>query len=315
MKKLFYCRLMFIMSFAFLFQACQEPDGLTKDDPKKGELRVSFTTAARPDSRIREADVPTWVIMSVKDAAGNYVLNSEKLALTKVGSGYFTRNVEFNEGAYTVVDFIVLGTADTAIYLTPKTGSEFEELVNNPLPVSFDVSANATSDVVLEVISASLGEANQFGYATFSFVLVDPFTDGLIAYYPFSNNAEDVKNGNNGTVSGAVPTMDKSNNVNSAYFFDGVDDKINIGDFLDAGASDFSLVFKVKVSEFRGPKIGTDGSGGWILSKGVTIYGTPRRAGYAVRARKHNGENYFQFYVGNQNEEVFVVEDFGYLEI
>nr|HXK49876.1 LamG domain-containing protein [Clostridiales bacterium] len=46
--------------------------------------------------------------------------------------------------------------------------------------------------------------------------------DGLVAYYPFSGNADDASgNGNNGTVHGATLTEDRFGNPNSAYYFDG----------------------------------------------------------------------------------------------
>jgi hypothetical protein len=49
-------------------------------------------------------------------------------------------------------------------------------------------------------------------------------TSGLLAYYPFNGNANDVSgNGNNGIVNGATLTTDKSGNINSAYSFDGTD--------------------------------------------------------------------------------------------
>ena len=44
--------------------------------------------------------------------------------------------------------------------------------------------------------------------------------NGLVAYYPFNGNANDVSgNGNNGTVSGATLTSDKDGNTNKAYEF------------------------------------------------------------------------------------------------
>lgn len=53
-------------------------------------------------------------------------------------------------------------------------------------------------------------------------------TNGLVGYWPFSGNANDESgNGNNGTVNGATPAVDRNNNVNSAYSFDGVDDWID----------------------------------------------------------------------------------------
>ncbi|MEQ9353698.1 MAG: FG-GAP-like repeat-containing protein [Vicingaceae bacterium] len=52
--------------------------------------------------------------------------------------------------------------------------------------------------------------------------------DALLAYYPFSRNAVDsTGNGNDGTVSGAVLTTDRFGSANSAYSFDGFNDKIS----------------------------------------------------------------------------------------
>ncbi|MBN2708520.1 MAG: LamG domain-containing protein [Calditrichaceae bacterium] len=54
---------------------------------------------------------------------------------------------------------------------------------------------------------------------------------GLIAYYPFSGNADDESgNGLHGIVSGSVLTLDRLGNENSAYQFDGIDDVITIYD-------------------------------------------------------------------------------------
>ncbi len=52
---------------------------------------------------------------------------------------------------------------------------------------------------------------------------------GLVAYLPFSGNALDVTgNGYNGTVYGATLTTDRLGNANSAYYFDGNDDHIEL---------------------------------------------------------------------------------------
>ena len=55
-------------------------------------------------------------------------------------------------------------------------------------------------------------------------------TNGLVAYYPFSENANDVSgNGNNGTVNGALLTTDRFGNVNSAFSFNGINNFIELG--------------------------------------------------------------------------------------
>jgi hypothetical protein len=67
-------------------------------------------------------------------------------------------------------------------------------------------------------------------------------TDSLVLYLPFNGNAVDVSgNGNDGTVNGAILTEDRFGNPNSAYYFDGVDDYINIGNPLNDDTTPFSF--------------------------------------------------------------------------
>lgn len=54
-------------------------------------------------------------------------------------------------------------------------------------------------------------------------------TNGLIAYYPFTGNANDLSgNSNNGTVNGATLTTDRFSNANSAYHFNGSSNYISV---------------------------------------------------------------------------------------
>jgi len=60
--------------------------------------------------------------------------------------------------------------------------------------------------------------------------LLGALNDGLIAWYPFTGNANDASTtGNNGTVVGAQLTSDRNNVPNQAYLFNGTTDYINIG--------------------------------------------------------------------------------------
>lgn len=58
-------------------------------------------------------------------------------------------------------------------------------------------------------------------------------TNGLVAYYPFSGNADDAGgNGHHGTVMGASLTTDAAGQPDCAYYFDGTDDYISLSGFL-----------------------------------------------------------------------------------
>jgi hypothetical protein len=54
-------------------------------------------------------------------------------------------------------------------------------------------------------------------------------TTGLVGYYPFTGNSNDLSGNNlNGTVNGATLTTDRFGNANAAYSFDGINDYIEI---------------------------------------------------------------------------------------
>ena len=62
-------------------------------------------------------------------------------------------------------------------------------------------------------------------FSTFVFAQVPSYapTNGLIGYWPFNGNANDVSgNAKNGTVTGATLTSDRFGSTNSAYNFSGV---------------------------------------------------------------------------------------------
>lgn len=76
-----------------------------------------------------------------------------------------------------------------------------------------------------------------------------PFS-GMVAYYPFNNNATDIISGLNGTIYGSVsPTSDIEGNPNTAYSFDGSTGYIltssNVG---IAGTSARTLSVRIKSS-------------------------------------------------------------------
>lgn len=71
-------------------------------------------------------------------------------------------------------------------------------------------------------------------------------TNSLMGWWPFNGNANDESgNGNNGTVNGATMTIDRYGNVNSAYYFDGIDDNIITNSFANL-SGDFTFSCWVK---------------------------------------------------------------------
>jgi hypothetical protein len=92
-------------------------------------------------------------------------------------------------------------------------------------------------------------------------------TNGLVAWYSFTGNANDVSgNGNNGTVNGATLSADRFGNTNSAYSFNGANnDYIEVPDNSMFQAESASWSIWVKISNPSG------GNGYGIMSKGSDL--------------------------------------------
>lgn len=65
---------------------------------------------------------------------------------------------------------------------------------------------------------------------TFSYTIP---TESLVAYYPFNGNANDLSGkGHNGTANGCSLVTDRLGNGNSAYYFDGINDRMYFGSWF-----------------------------------------------------------------------------------
>ena len=91
---------------------------------------------------------------------------------------------------------------------------------------------------------------------------------GLVGFYPFCGDANDASGlGNNGVAKGAVLTTDRFGNPNSAYFFDGVDDWVEV-----ANSASLTLTGEMSMSAW----VNTSGPNGQnyqtIVSKRQTYW-------------------------------------------
>jgi hypothetical protein len=91
-------------------------------------------------------------------------------------------------------------------------------------------------------------------------------TSGLLAWYPFTGNSNDVSgNGNNGTNNGATLTSDRFGNANSAYSFNGTSNYIDVNDVssLRLNNTDYTISFWTYINAY-----GTGGGTAFIYKRG-----------------------------------------------
>jgi len=131
----------------------------------------------------------------------------------------------------------------TAVTFEYGTTSSYGQTINaSPSPVTgnaiTNVSANLTGLTAGTTYHFRVKAVNSVGTTygsdmTFTTLYPPPPTSGLSAYYPFNGNANDESvNNYNGTVTGAVLSPDRFGTNNSAYYFNGINNKIYIGNSL-----------------------------------------------------------------------------------
>ncbi len=90
-----------------------------------------------------------------------------------------------------------------------------------------------------------------FGLATISMAQVPSYvpTNGLVGWWPFNFNSNDESgNGNNGTVNGALPCLDRFSNPVSAYEFNGSNSSIFISNAFDLPVRTSNIWFLTTIS-------------------------------------------------------------------
>ena len=157
-------------------------------------------------------------------------------------------------------------------------------------PVPADADGDGVSDAQDQCPNTPAGETVDVNGCSDSQAGSAVINEELAAYYPFNGNANDAsENSINGTVHGALLTMDRFDKANSAYHFDGDWDYIEAGTTSDFNyihdGSDFTISVWVKHD--------TDNGGGGILGntigvdrKGFYLSVSKRNVGFSVGKNK-----------------------------
>jgi len=146
--------------------------------------------------------------------------DSLSLALTKANNTIVESNL-------TVASIVV--SLDSLKSQLKTTLSQIT-LINNAQPKT-DLSISNTSPQLIALNQKYLELLARYNSIL---IIINTFSSinisyGLIAYYPFTGNANDSSGfGNNGIVSGSTLTSDRFNKLSSAYYFNGVSNYIKI---------------------------------------------------------------------------------------
>ncbi|MEY5001478.1 MAG: hypothetical protein RLZZ211_1514 [Bacteroidota bacterium] len=150
------------------------------------------------------------------------ICNGSTATLTATGAATYSWTNSVQNG----VGFTPIATTTYTVTGTDANGCTGTDAVTVTLMPTPTISATNTS--VCAGQSTTLTASTTSGTSNCP-SLAGSLTTGLVGYWPFCGNANDVSgNGNNGTVNGATLTTDRFGNANSAYSFNG-SNSIDIG--------------------------------------------------------------------------------------
>ncbi|MCG8388680.1 MAG: hypothetical protein MJA30_24225 [Cytophagales bacterium] len=140
----------------------------------KGTLNLSIpgSQMGNAEGRAHEASAATYVLVSL---GGPTALTMEKINVYPFEATYISESIALLEGEYQLLDFIVLNEQDEVIYAAPKEGSELEALVDQPLPLSFNISGDESTSVQPQVVRTLSSQPSQFGYSSFGFEIQETY--------------------------------------------------------------------------------------------------------------------------------------------
>lgn len=176
-----------VLSLLFLFvfsTSCEE------ESPKTKTGKLEFSVSQNDMISGGRAKALHAILISVKDNKGNLIYDRKKLSLYKFGEQYLSEPISLTTGAFVLTEYIVLDENNAAVYATPLEGSPLAHLVSDPLPINFTIVKDQTTKVTPQVIKVDGATAPDFGYATFSFDIVETFKFyvGIHAYNDASAN-------------------------------------------------------------------------------------------------------------------------------
>jgi hypothetical protein len=184
MKHFLKSKILFFSALVFTITSCHKEEGVTS-----GKVEFSILSKSISGGRVMSLGA---VILSVEDANGNSIFERKSLTLYSFGDQYLSEPVSLPKGNFKLTEFLVVDTNNTVIYATPLEGSPLAYLVSDPLPIDFSIAKDQTTKVSPEVIKVDGQSGLDFGYATFSFNIVNTiqFSIGVLAYNKQTTNFE-----------------------------------------------------------------------------------------------------------------------------
>ena len=142
------------------------------------EGSVSFGLELSDDAALKSTSVNHRIdaaLVTIKDRSGALIYDKEYLPVYKFGDQFTTKSLKIPVGNFQLTEFMLVDSMGVVLWATPVEGSKLAHMVRKPLPVEFDVAADQTTSLPIQVIRVGDFRPGDFGYLNFDIGFVDMF--------------------------------------------------------------------------------------------------------------------------------------------
>lgn len=163
--------LLLIVLTCAAFQMCTREE----QDPAPGKVKFTFSTTSSHTNGRNASDLPpgSYLLVTITDQQDHAVMERERINLLTVGEHLISDPVELGAGNYLLTEFLVVSPESEILYATPKAGSPLANLIQHPLPLTFTVGGDQTTNLEIEVVNVVTSTPEDFGYLSFQLKFVN----------------------------------------------------------------------------------------------------------------------------------------------
>lgn len=177
---------------------------------------ISLTYDSNGDGVANDSDVTLELTVEIgEDSQGYFTLYHDDLEIP-IPTGETTVDIRLNDFFIydDVADPEIPGSERTLIWMAPKEGSDYEQFVDDALPMFFELRAGTKRYEDVEVLCFDNREVNKFGYQFFDITPIP-----MIEFCLFGNYCPDGPDGRHKTASYQVDVWEYSNGTKGTQLY------------------------------------------------------------------------------------------------
>ena len=209
-----------------------EQDNPAPEEPAEVQFGLAIQNNTDNGGRTNTTLTPSKIRVTITDNLGNVVAEDEVIDIVPFGNTFTSSPLRLSPGSYRLTSFLVLNEGDTAIYAAPLENSPLAQLVNDPLPIDFEVVRDEVTNVEVEVIAIDDTDPSEFGYVSFTPVFVPTFKFEVVVF------EKDTVNKTFNTTSASLTVLANNDTIRQLDLIAGV----NLVEVLDDQIS-YQLIF------------------------------------------------------------------------